>query len=204
MAKKFYAVRNGNKIGIFTDWDECKASVDGYPGAEYKGFGSREKAVRYMHGENPEETQEVIRPTPSEGEAIAYVDGSFNAQTNEYAYGAVLFIGDERLEFAGKDNKENAVAMRNVAGELKGAMFVMQYCIKQGIKKLTIHHDYEGIAKWYTGEWKANTVGTRLYKEFCAKAKSVLKIQFVKVKGHSGDAYNDLADALAKSALGIE
>jgi ribonuclease HI len=36
-----------------------------------------------------------------------------------------------------------------------------------------------------------------------AKAKG-LDIQFYKVKGHSGDMYNELADQLAKAALGIQ
>lgn len=36
------------------------------------------------------------------------------------------------------------------------------------------------------------------------KASSKVCIKFVKVKGHSGDKYNDLADRLAKNALGIE
>ena len=33
--------------------------------------------------------------------------------------------------------------------------------------------------------------------------KKYVDIKFVKVKGHSGDKYNDLADKLAKEALGI-
>ena len=30
-----------------------------------------------------------------------------------------------------------------------------------------------------------------------------MQIRFVKVKGHSGDTYNDMADRLAKEALGM-
>ncbi|WP_281691389.1 RNase H family protein [Neglectibacter timonensis] len=30
-----------------------------------------------------------------------------------------------------------------------------------------------------------------------------MPVTFVKVKGHSGDVYNDLADQLAKKALGL-
>ena len=41
------------------------------------------------------------------------------------------------------------------------------------------------------------------YAAFCRAAMQKLHITFVKVKGHSGDTYNDLADALAKKALGI-
>ena len=45
MAKqKVYAVRKGKKTGVFTSWEECSASVSGFPGAEYKGFLTKEEA----------------------------------------------------------------------------------------------------------------------------------------------------------------
>jgi ribonuclease HI len=46
MAKKnkVYVVWKGNKTGIFSTWDECKAQVDGYAGARYKAFESRQQA----------------------------------------------------------------------------------------------------------------------------------------------------------------
>jgi len=36
--KKFYVVWKGKKEGVFTSWDECKKSIDGFKGAEYKSF----------------------------------------------------------------------------------------------------------------------------------------------------------------------
>ena len=47
-AKKYYAVRAGKVPGIFEDWASCKASVDGFPKAEYKGFGTLEEARGYL------------------------------------------------------------------------------------------------------------------------------------------------------------
>ncbi|MBQ2258277.1 MAG: RNase H, partial [Lachnospiraceae bacterium] len=41
------------------------------------------------------------------------------------------------------------------------------------------------------------------YAEFYRKASAKVHIQFAKVRGHSGDTYNELADQLAKGALGI-
>ena len=45
--KKIYAVKKGKQAGLFYSWDECKESVRGYPGAEYKGFETEEEAKNY-------------------------------------------------------------------------------------------------------------------------------------------------------------
>ena len=42
------------------------------------------------------------------------------------------------------------------------------------------------------------------YKQFYDEIKKSVKVSFNKVKGHSGDKYNDVADRLAKDALGIK
>ena len=36
-SKKNFAVSKGKQTGIFTDWNETKAMIDGFPGARYKG-----------------------------------------------------------------------------------------------------------------------------------------------------------------------
>lgn len=46
MAKnKFYVVWNGVNPGIYDNWMDCKLQVEGYEGAKYKSFESREAAV---------------------------------------------------------------------------------------------------------------------------------------------------------------
>lgn len=53
MAKKnFYVVWNGVKPGVYSSWNECKAQVDGYDGAIYKSFPSRELAEKAFN-DNP-------------------------------------------------------------------------------------------------------------------------------------------------------
>jgi len=46
--KQYYAVRNGREPGIYRTWEECKAQVDGYAKAQFKGFGSLEEAEAYL------------------------------------------------------------------------------------------------------------------------------------------------------------
>ena len=48
MAKKYYAVKVGAKPGIYENWNECKAVVNGFKGAIYKSFTSLEEAKAFL------------------------------------------------------------------------------------------------------------------------------------------------------------
>lgn len=211
---KYYAVKCGKKCGIFTTWAECKEQVDGYSGAEYKSFTKKSEAEEYLGIEKPK------RPTPPEPntrkgtpapesvetacDAAVYVDGSYNVKTGEYALGAVFLANGEMYTFSHKYTDPELAKMRNVAGEIAGAAFAMKYAVQIGLKSLEIFYDYEGIEKWAVGAWKANLSGTREYVQLYRKLSGQIRVKFTKVKGHSGDFYNDMADRLAKNELGIK
>lgn len=115
----------------------------------------------------------------------------------------VILLGKYEKLFSEKFDDKELSEMRNVAGEIMGAMKAMEYCLEFGFKSILIHFDYEGIEKWCNGDWKANKVGTQNYKKFYDSIKDKINITFKKVKAHSGNKYNDLADKLAKQALNI-
>ena len=46
----YYGVRAGRDVGIFTTWNECNASVKGYPNAKYKKFATRNEAEEFVTG----------------------------------------------------------------------------------------------------------------------------------------------------------
>lgn len=46
-AKKYYGVKKGKITGVFQSWDECKKSIEGFSGAEYKGFATYEEACAF-------------------------------------------------------------------------------------------------------------------------------------------------------------
>lgn len=198
MSEKYYAVKKGMKTGIFRTWDECKASVSGYSGAVYKSFPSLEEACGFLGMGVQEE-----KGLQNRGCVEIYVDGSYNLATGEFSYGMVVLDGGQEETYSQSFQDEELATMRNVAGEIKGAEAAMQYALDHGIREIAIYHDYEGIAKWCLGEWKTNKEGTKAYKAFYDKARSQVKIRFVKVTGHSGNKYNDMADELAREALGI-
>lgn len=207
MAGKFYAVKAGRQTGIFNSWEECKKQVDGYPSASYKSFKTAAEAAAYIGLITNQTAIANANNSPADfitdNTAIAYVDGSYNISTCEYGYGVVFFYNGEEIHLKKGFPKDDLAAMRNVAGEIKGSEAAISYAVSKHISSIKIYHDYEGISKWCTGEWKANKEGTIAYRDFYNNTKKYLKIEFVKVKGHSGDTYNDIADRLAKEAAHV-
>ena len=198
-SKKFYAVRNGREPGIYTTWEDCKKQVEGFSGAEYKSFQAESAAKAYL---GIQEEEDLTLDAP-ENKARIYVDGSYNVHTKKYACGIVILYKGERKTYKEAfENKEYA-SMRNIAGEVMGAVRAIQYCQKYGIPEVEIYHDYNGIGKWGNGEWKANMPLTQHYKAFVSEARKAMKITFTKVDAHTGDRYNEMADQLAKDAIGL-
>ena len=195
--KKAYAVRVGRNTGIFDTWDECRRQVTGFPGAEYKGFATVEEAEAYIGNGKP---ADQISPDA----ARIYVDGSYDRKTRRFACGGVILYQGKTETFSHAYEDPEAAEMRNVAGEVMGAECGISYCLEHSIPEAVIYYDYMGIGKWGDDEWKANLPMTREYKQFVADARKKMRITFRKVAAHTGDRYNEMADRLAKAALGIQ
>lgn len=48
--KKYYAVWKGHKTGVFESWNDCKAQIKDYQGAQYKSFATFEAAKAALNG----------------------------------------------------------------------------------------------------------------------------------------------------------
>ncbi len=125
----------------------------------------------------------------------AYVDGSWI--DGVVGYGVVILQeGKPVAEFSGRVEEALLLGMRQVGGELQSVHVALRWCQEHQIKQVVIHYDYEGIANWATGEWKANQPATRAYAE--AIGNYGIAIAWEKVKAHNGDRWNERADQLAK------
>lgn len=205
MAKKYYAVKVGKSAGIYNNWEDCKKQVTGFSGAIYKSFPTLEEAKEYLNNGNIEnEVNSFNLENIADDEILAYVDGSYKKDTLEYGYGVVLILKDDIIEFFGKGENPEVAKSRNVTGELFGSIRAISEAIRLKKKKITVFYDYQGISSWANGEWKCNLPLTIGYRDKIKDFRKEIEILFVKVKAHSNDKYNDLADYLAKKSLGIE
>ena len=206
--KKIYAVRKGHKTGLFNTWAECQKATAGYSGAEFRGFTEKEEALAFLNmettktvsGDKSKEAAGVVEGP--ENIVIAYVDGSFEKSIGRYAFGCVLLTPDgQEIRESGSGSDPAGVAIRNVAGEMLGAMNAVKWAQENGYPAVEIRYDYEGVEKWVTGVWRAKTPLTSKYAVHMQEAGKKIQISFCKVAAHTGNHYNEEADQLAKSAL---
>ena len=204
---KVYAVKQGRQTGIFDTWAQCQEQIKGFSGAVYKSFTSREDAEKYL-GIGDGLTQNYLFEQPELSEpvqkssdfmdyletdtCVAYVDGS---NTDSRVGSGVVMI------FGSATEKEEAVAVRNVAGEINSAMMAMHTAKILGKRKVTIIYDYAGIEQWATGGWSAKTPLAQAYKRFYDNLS--IEVEFVKVKGHTGIEGNEMVDKIAKRMAGV-
>ena len=171
--KKFYAVRQGRKTGMFLTWDECKKQVMGYPGAIYKSFGTEAEAKEYLgirqeagiSGASGSGVGSVVAANGMQADSNAadaveiYVDGSYHAGTKEFSYGMVVLIDGREEKFSQKMSDPELAQMRNVAGEIKGSEAAMQYALDHKIPSIIIYTIIRELSSWCNGDWKANKAG---------------------------------------------
>ena len=199
MAKFYYAVKSGKKPGVYETWAECQEQVIGFSGAKYKKFSSYEEANDFNQDMGDFQRPKIENLKPNE--IIAYVDGSFCLKSRTYSYGVVIITSDGKENYSGRENNKELAEMRNVSGEIKGAMVAMDIAIQKEKDILYLYFDYTGIEHWAKGDWKTNKEGTKIYKQYYDNIKDKLKVVFIKVRAHSGVEYNEEADRLAKEAI---
>lgn len=142
-----------------------------------------------------------------ESKVVIYTDGSYNTKTNVGSWAYVILKDGIKIHEASGKTKENFLVSRNIAGECTAALKALQYCDTNNITKIEIHHDLEGVQKWakpINGEkrWKATSEITKIYQTWFDKYTKKINVDFVHVKGHSGETWNTYVDRLAGTVSG--
>lgn len=135
-----------------------------------------------------------------------YVDGSFKTINEHQLIGsAYVVVNPDGSTVERKVAKEVEAGnhSRNISGELNATYGAIAYALQNSLPEITIYHDYVGIAEWANLNWKTNKPETKQYANYVNRVRNEkgLIINFIHVKGHSGDMFNEVADKLAGEAI---
>ena len=131
-------------------------------------------------------------------ETKIYVDGSYT--TNNPKVTGWGWITEDGTH---EDNGAligDIVSMRQIGGEIKASMQAVAWARSMDYTRIVILYDYEGVAKWANGEWKAKKKWTKEYAKWIQDQRSKgYDIVFEKC-----DAADNPADALAREITGAK
>ena len=135
-----------------------------------------------------------------------YVDGSFKSINGHDLVGsAYVVINQDGSTVERKVAKEYETGTHswNITGELNAVYGAVAYALQNNISEIDIYHDLEGSANWANKTWKAKKPETQKYANYMQRVQNEkdLTINFIKVKGHSGNMFNEVADKLAGEAI---
>jgi len=213
--KKVYAVRNGRKTGIFTTWGECKAQVDGFPGARYKGFTDPNEATKWLNldyvppygGEGKSAAGQVENVNFDDAaDYIIYTDGSCLRNPDGPGGWAAVIADQVKGELTELHGGEASTTNNRM--ELTAALQALAFARKGSIIDLYTDSQYlkNAFTKNWLSSWKrkgwVTAAGTPVKNQDIwlklDEAFSGHKVRFHWVKGHVGVAQNERCDELAK------
>jgi ribonuclease HI len=210
-----YSVQKGHTPGVFATWEECKASIHGFPGAVYKKCKTREEAEAFASQCAPLPSKHSLPTLPTT--FYVYTDGACSNNGSKHAkagIGVWFAEGDSRnvsQPIAGKQSNNTAElhailrAMELVEADIRAGRGV---CImtdsKYSLLCLTSYGD-----KCAAECWKREIPNKDLVRQcYETYRRLAYGLTFQHVDAHTGrtDVHsvgNDGADRLANQAIGL-
>ncbi|MFT7288953.1 MAG: ribonuclease HI [Halieaceae bacterium] len=232
MAKpKHYVVWQGREPGIYDNWAEAKAQVDGFKNARYKSFPTIEAAAEaYASGSSRSRAAPVSAHTKSKGDThkkpqqraqaapgpepatVIYCDGAASPNPGPAGTGIAIYrngcVDELRYGLYQRQGTNNIAELNGILYALKIAQ---PLCLAGETVRIASDSDYsiKAISVWAYG-WKTKgwRRGTNEIKNLALVQEAhalydTLKnnIELVHVKAHSGIEGNELADRMAMYTL---
>ncbi len=101
--KKYYTVWKGHHTGVFESWDDCKAQITNFEGAQYKSFSTFEAAKKALKGNYKDYIGKSKKFTSELSEAQLKKIGQPNY--NSIAVDAASSGNPGKMEYRGVDTK---------------------------------------------------------------------------------------------------
>jgi len=132
-----------------------------------------------------------------------YTDGSFNLTTRKASWAFIVVKNDEVIhKNKGIIDNDDWNTGFQISGECFAVVNALEWA-KQNNYKLNLFVDYVGLIEWVADiwnrkPWRTNTEYTIKYRKIVLESKDNIN-NIIKVKSHSGNKYNELCDAYAKT-----
>ncbi len=135
-----------------------------------------------------------------------YTDGACSGNPGPGGWAAILMYKGEKKEISGgqKDTTNNVMELTAVIQGLKALKFPCMVDLYSDSAYVVNGFDKGWIYNWIKKDWKtadgSSVKNKELWQELYSLTK-VHKVNFIKVKGHSDNEYNNRCDELAREAI---
>jgi ribonuclease HI len=225
--KQLYIVAKGYRPGLYSTWSGrggAAEQVQGFPGAVYRGFHTREEGAAWLAGleegllsELPPDVQALLEQATAAdqdegiaslleaGVVVIHTDGGAIDNPGPGGYGVVLRYKGQRRELSGgfrstTNNRMELLACIEGLKALKHACRVVVY----SDSRYVVDSMTKGHAKrWQADGWKLSkrrkAENVDLWEQLLALCGQH-DVEFRWVRGHAGNPDNERCDQLAMAA----
>ena len=135
-----------------------------------------------------------------------YTDGACSGNPGPGGWGAVLMYKDTKKEISGanKDTTNNIMELTAVIEALKMLKFPCEVELYSDSAYVVNAFDKGWIYGWVKNNWKTASKEPVKNKELWQELYNLTKthkVQFIKVKGHADNEYNNRCDKLATDEI---
>ena len=137
---------------------------------------------------------------------VIYTDGACSGNPGPGGWGTILMYGDKKKEISGgkKDTTNNIMELTAVIEGLKMLKYPCEVDLYSDSSYVINGFKQGWIYNWMKNDWKtANKEPVKnkeIWQELYELTK-IHKVNFIKVKGHSDNEFNNRCDELARNAI---
>ena len=137
---------------------------------------------------------------------IIYTDGACSGNPGPGGWGSILMYKDNKKEISGyKENTTNNIMeLTAVIEGLKLLKFPCEVDLYSDSAYVVNGFKLGWIYNWIKNDWKTSGKDPVKHKELWQELYELTrkhKVNFIKVKGHSDNEYNNRCDELARTAI---
>lgn len=139
-------------------------------------------------------------------EVVIYTDGACSGNPGPGGWGSILMYKDNKKEISGgkKDTTNNVMELTAVIEGLKLLKFPCKVKLYSDSAYVVNAFNQKWIYGWLKNGWKNASKEPVKNKELWQELYGLTKIhevEFIKVKGHADNEYNNRCDELARNAI---